>query len=165
MALVQGPYFLNVTFADSAGDETTRRIQIQGATDADAKTNATAVVADLVALSDAVVKGWTLCITFLEDAFALPAGNVNVEEAAELTLQLTTSPNKHAVFSVPAPKIGMFAGISGPNRNVVDTADVDTLNLVNDFNTGAQALISDGEAVETGGIIKGKRVHYRSRKG
>jgi hypothetical protein len=90
---------------------------------------------------------------------------VNVEENAQLSMKIFGTPNKSAVFEIPAPKATLFAGTSGPLFNVVDPADSLVAAVMGLFveSTGV-ATISDGETV-TLVNAKGKRVHHKSTKG
>lgn len=165
MALAFDHYKVTVTLVDSGGNETRRRFEVDGADEAEALTNGGAIVTRLAAISDATVRDYTVGIVYVEDAFALPSGSVNVEEAAEVMGTITDKPQKHAVVSVPAPKIGVFVGTGGPNRNIVDIADTDLNTFMNSFAPGAAGFLSDGETIDASALVKGKRVHYRSRKG
>jgi len=165
MALAFDHYKVIVNLVDSGGNVTTRTFQVDGADETEALTNGGAIVTRLAAITDASIRDYTVGIVLVEDAFALPSGSVNVEEAAEVTGTITDKPAKHAVVSIPAPKIGVFVGTSGPNRNIVDVADTDLNTFMNSFAPGAAGFLSDGETIDSSALVKGKRVHYRSRKG
>src|SRR5204862_2177030 len=127
MAFIGQAWMLDVTFVDTSGNETNRRIALVSQ---DVDGDLTDVIADvqtimtaLIAASDAHVSKQTLSKTSVEDSFTLPTGDVNVEENAQLSMKIFGTPNKSAVFEIPAPKATLFAGTSGPLFNVVDPAD------------------------------------------
>jgi len=168
MAFIGQGWKLDMTFVDTAGNQTTRRFDL--VTDDDAG-DLTAVIADVqtvvaayIAASDAHVSKQTLSKTSVEDSFTLPSGDVNIEENAQISAKIFGTPNKSAVFEIPAPKATMFVASSGPNFNVVDFADSLVVAVVNLYKDGAQLQISDGESITDVGI-RGKRVHHKSTKG
>lgn len=166
MALVHSKFKVTFNFVDSGENSTSRTIELNAATAVEAATEANALAIDLDAISDAVIASYTIGDVFEEDAFTLPVGSVNVEEAAEITMFLEGFATKKAVFSVPSPVIDIFVGTSGKNRNIVDGLDTLVVNLLENFKPGFTAFISDGEnAKATLPFVSGKRVHYRSRKG
>lgn len=168
MAFIGQNWKLSATFVDTSGNETSRSFELVNTDDdgdltqviADAQTIMTAIIA----ASDAHVSKQTLSKTSVEDAFTLPSGDVNVEENAQLSMKVFGTPNKSAVFEIPAPKATLFAAASGPLFNVVDTADALVIAVMELFDNTGVAYISDGEQV-TLVNAKGKRVHHKSTKG
>jgi len=100
-----------------------------------------------------------------ERALVVPAAG-NVEENAEISMVITGQPNKRATFAIPAPASALFVASTGPNANVVDTANASLGVLHSLFQTGNEFYLSDGEQVAVGAAnLRGKRVHRKSRRG
>lgn len=166
MALTSQKFEVVIQFIDTGGNTSLRTVQLQSADISTAETDAATVVTAYAAATDSKVLSYRVAEVFVEDAFSFPAGDVNVEEAAEVTVNIDGIPNKHAVFSIPAPKGTLFVGASGPNFNIVDGTDGLVTAIVDLYKAGNEAFISDGENVPaTSPFLKGKRVHYRSRGG
>lgn len=168
MAFVSQGWFLDTTWIDTGGNITTRRFELVAT---DTAGDAAAVIADVqtivaayIAATDAVLTKQVVGKVTVEDAVTLPAGDVNVEENAQISAKIDGIPNKSAVFEIPAPKNTLFLAPTGEGHNKVDFADPLVANVVNLYKTGAQILISDGESI-TDQNIKGKRVHHKSTKG
>lgn len=170
MAQVSTGYWLSVTLVDNGGNTSTKSFQMRAdATDpADygvALSSAAAVVASLDAITDAVVAGYQLEQRYVEDALALPAVGVQIENQALLDFAIDGNPFKSATLTVPAPVIGIFAGASGVLADTVDVADPALVTFVNQFKGGALLYISDGEDADATAPLKsGRRIHRRSNK-
>jgi len=168
MALIDKGWKLVVSLVDTGGNPTTREYQLVATDDAGDLTDVIAAVqiimAALVAATDAVVTKQTLSKDSVEDSVVLPAGDVNVENNLQVSAKIFGTPNKSAVFEIPAPKNTLFLAPTGENHNKPDFADTALAAYVNLFKDGAQAYISDGESI-TDQNIKGKRVHHKSTKG
>lgn len=166
MALVAGGFTLLITVVDSAGDKTTRSYQLTAATAADAATEGAALVALFDPLTEGVISRYAISQQFIEDAFAYPAGGVEVENTAQILGRIDGDPTKTASFNIPAAAGGIFVATTGPNRNVVDMADAAVVAFLAEFATGGTALISDGEALDpTTPGVSGKRLHKKNNKG
>lgn len=168
MAFIDKGWFLTVSLVDTGGNFTTREYQL---TATDVADDITTVIADvqtimtaLVLATDCVVTKQSLRKDSVEDAVVLPAGNVNVEENAQISAKIFGTPNKSAVFEIPGPKAGAFLALTGENHNKVNFTTGPIPAYVNLFIDGAQVLISDGESI-TVQNIKGRRVHHKSTKG
>jgi hypothetical protein len=168
MAFVSQGWFLDTTWIDTGGNTTSRRFDL---TATDTAGDISAVIADVqtivaayIAASDAVLIKQVVGQVNVEDSVTLPTGDVNVEENAQISAKIFGTPNKSAVFEIPAPKNTLFVAPTGPGHNQVDFADPAVANVVNLYKNGAQVLISDGESI-TDQNIKGKRVHHKSTKG
>jgi len=168
MAFIDKGWHLSLTFVDAGANVTTRRIEL---VTNDTAGDLTAVIADVqtivaayVAATDAVLVKQTLGKDSVEDSVTLPTTSVNVEENLQVSAKIFGTPNKSAVFEIPAPKIAMFAATSGPGRNQALFSNTLLANVVNLYKDGEQAFISDGESITDQGI-KGKRVHHKSTKG
>lgn len=168
MAFIDKGWHLDLTFQDAGANVTTRRIQLAQNDDAGDLTDVIAdvqtIVAAYVAGTDAILIKQTLGKDSVEDSVVLPTTSVNVEENLQVSAKIFGTPNKSAVFEIPAPKISMFLATSGPNRNNANFASGPLPAIVNLYIDDGPALISDGESI-TAQAIKGKRVHHKSSKG
>lgn len=170
MAYVLAWYESIFSFWDKGGNDTTRTHRLRESDDAgDISALITAqndLLADYVAVSDAVVKSVRLARVTLNDAFALPSVG-EIENNAHVVALTTGHPNKSATFDIPAPKDTLFVGAagSGKNYNIVDTADSALVGFLDNF-TGSTPnyLVSDGETITQSGDY-GKRIHKKSNKG
>jgi hypothetical protein len=158
-----------MTFVDSGGNATTRRVNLTATDDegdlapviADVQT----IVAAYVAATDAVLVQQIVAQTNVEDSVVLPTSNVNVEDNAQITAKIFGTPNKSATIEIPAPKDADFQAATGPGHNLVKfDSPSPIVAIVNLYKNGAQAYVSDGEVI-TDQNIKGKRVHHKSTRG
>lgn len=163
MALVQGGISMSVTLIDTGGNTAVKNYALTSADMTEALTDAAVVLNRLGAVSDAVVKGYRLCLEYYEDALAFPAA-AQVENRASIVANIANNPLKTATLEIPAPKAAIFVAASGPQSNVVNTAHADVAAYVNMFGVGMQVTASDGEELDTP-ALSGKRIHIGSRKG
>ncbi len=168
MAVAQQAWKLVAKLIDTGGNTTTRTYDL---TATDTAGDASAVFADvatvlaaLVAVTDAHLAGYNVTAVFVEDALTLPTGDANIEENAQISAKIDGIPNKSAVIEIPAPKNSLFQSSTGAGHNQMQFTTSPVPAFVNLFKTGAQILVSDGEAI-TDQDIKGKRVHHKSTKG
>lgn len=169
MAFIGQGWKLDLTFVDTGGNISTRRFDlVQDDVDGDLTgviADVQTVVAAYIAASGAHVSKQTLSKTSVEDAFTLPAGNVNIEDNLQVSAKIFGTPNKSAVFEIPAPIDTLFVGATGPAHNQADFGDATLSAVVDLYVNGTGVLqISDGETITTTNI-KGKRVHHKSTKG
>jgi len=168
MAFIDKGWFLDTEWIDTGGNKTHRTFQLTAVTVAGSISTVIAdvqiIVAAWIAATDAVLVSQRVTSLSVEDSVVLPAGDVNVEENAQISAKIFGTPNKSAVFEIPAPKNTLFLAPTGEGHNRVDFADTAVANVVNIYKDGEQALISDGESI-TDQDIKGKRVHHKSSKG
>jgi hypothetical protein len=168
MAFIGQGWVLSATFVDTGGNETTRTWKLVNDDDAGDLTQVIAdvqtIMAAYIAATDAHVSKQTLSKTSVEDSFTLPTGDVNVEENAQISAKIFGTPNKSAVFEIPAPKATLFAATSGALWNIVDMADSLVAAVMALFTSTGVAYLSDGEQITTTNA-KGKRVHHKSGKG
>ena len=105
-------------------------------------------------VTDANVDAYYIQVPGTQAVGGLPA-DADIFEEAALTLDITPpgEATKLATVRIPAPSIGIFSGVSGPSRDIVNVADVDLV----DFVTGLSLLCleSDGEAIN--GVVSGIR--------
>lgn len=171
MALTQQGFWLTIEMRDSGDNRTSKSFQMTAATAGDAETDATAVVALWNAITDAEILGYTVSNRFVEDAPSIPSAGVHIENVAEVLLQIEGSATKRAILAVPAPAVAVsgsnyfFTGQTGENSNIVNTAYAPLVAFVASFASlgNNTLLISDGEHAD--GIVKGRRVHRKSRRG
>lgn len=163
-----------VPFVDEAGDKTTRRFEMKPAswTGAEDQAAALAVAEDLVAALEAVtmagITKYTVELVVTPSSPKSPDTGSEVENTAKVSMPLTVvSPDQlqtYGLLDIPSPVIGIFAGSSGPNKNIVDYADNDLSTVISMFRSGGDFTVSDGQVV-TADAGSGKRIHQRSRKG
>jgi len=171
MALVAQGFTLTIGLIDSGENKTTRTFEMTATTAAQAQTDAAAIVPLFAALTRCVITGYNVSIRYVEDALALPAAGIQVENTAEVLLNIEGSATKKAPINIPDPVVtggngnGMWLAATGPNSNVVDTGFAALVAFVASFGTLGDntLLISDGE--HANGISRGFRVHKKSRKG
>jgi len=168
MAFVSQGWFLDTNWIDTGGNITSRRFMLTATDDAgdiapviaDVQT----IVAAYIAATNAVLVKQVVGQINVEDTVVLPAGDVNIENNLQVSAKIFGTPNKSAVFEIPAPKDTLFVAPTGPGHNQADFADPLLAAVVNLYKNGAQVYISDGETI-TDQNIKGKRVHHKSTKG
>jgi len=168
MAFVSQGWFLDTTWIDTGGNVTTRHFEL---TATDTAGDIAAVIADVqtivaayVAASGAVLTKQVVGQVNVEDSVTLPAGDVNVENNLQVSAKIFGTPNKSAVFEIPAPKDTLFVAPTGTGHNQADFAEPLLAAVVNLYINGAQCTISDGETI-TVQNIKGRRVHHKSTRG
>lgn len=165
MALVARahPFELMVQIADNSGKTTKKTFELQAADAAAAATDSATILAALNAVTDGVVKSYSINHVFIENALVLPASGVENENQALLSIRLASDPTKYASFAIPAAAPGDFVSASGAGANVVDTGDAGINALVALFTTGNEAYLSDGELADSALDFSGKRRHVASR--
>jgi len=170
MSLVASHWELTVQLVDEGGNSTTRRFQFRATDDAGDMSALLTVggemLADLAAVTDAVIKKASYNKVMVENAFALPDEG-EIEEHALITAPIDGEPLKSASIDIPAPKDTIFVGAPGDGAsfNQVDFADTALLDYLSDFTGGSSAfLVSDGEAIIQNNL-RGKRTHSRSTGG
>lgn len=146
-------FFLDVTLVDTQGDKSSKTYELTSGNQADALLDAGVILSALDGVSGSVVSSYRVALVFDEDAFAFPTGADNGVRA-RLTYQLANRSEK-ATEDIPAPLEGIFSAPSGPNNNVVDTLDPAVVAYVQLYQSGNEALISDGE--NTDFLLRGKR--------
>ena len=169
MALTAAGFLGVVTLTDGDGDLSELRYELQEDTDADAALTALqAIVTDLNAITDAVVRGYSLNKRYAESALTLPSG-VEIQKRAILTANIAGSlPLKTQNFVIPAPSAGIFVGATGPTAKIVDPTDAAVIQYLSNFESGGNAFVSDGEVImdsSAPGTWSGHKAHRGSRSG
>lgn len=164
MALVSGGFELVVSLIDNGGNVSNKVYNLDSADAAAAASDAGTVLTALQGVTQAVVKSYRVSQVFVEDNLVLPAGMVQVENIAEIVMQLTSSPLKKVAHAIPAPNPAIFVGTQGPSANIVDTDNTALVDYASIWLVSGPATISDGEKIELP-ILSGKRIHRASRRG
>jgi len=164
MAIVTQGFELSISVVDSGANRSTLSWKANTAVVIDfatAQAQRDLLVTDLVAITDSVVESTRLTEVQYEDTLVYPATAQN-ENKASITY-LIDGTNKKGNLKVPAPKIAIFVETTGPNSNIVDTANGIVVNYTDNFRSTAGWFISDGESIIT--VLKGKRVHAKNNNG
>lgn len=166
MALALNKYKLVVTFTESSGDTVQRTYEADSGAFADIgaflteiNTPVTGFLAQLDALTDAVISAYQPSAVFVEGALVLPVGVENQNQAL-LSAKIDGDPTDSATLSIPAPVSDMFLNTIGEGRNVVNITYAPLAAFMQNFSTGGWFL-SDGEHIEIT-TLKGKRRHVKS---
>lgn len=168
MALVLQSWELNVTLVDNGGNSSTLRFILVAADETAADTAVGTILTRLGAVSNAVVKQYTVGKRYVEDNITLPGSGVHVEDRAKIVMNIDGEPLKTVTTYIPAPKTGIFIGTSGEAADTIDASDADLQAYVATWHDGGLATISDGEkvaATPNSGIKKGGRTHRQSSFG
>jgi hypothetical protein len=167
MAIAQQAWELQVQLIDTGGNTALKTYQLQATDVADditaVRAGASDILAKLIAVTDAKVKAYRIVAVYVEDALTLPTA-AEVENNLQISAKIDGIPNKSAVIEIPAPKAALFQAPTGAGYNQPDFSVTALGNFVNEFKTGANAFVSDGEVI-TDQDIKGRRVHHKSTKG
>lgn len=127
------------------------------------------IVGALANVTDATIASQE--ITFVDgemDASYPPAADV-FEKASVVTFleEIVNTPQKYHTLQIPAPKIGLFLGTVGAERDEIDVADADLTQYVQQI--AQHAYVSDHEKIDDSrpneGIKSGRRVVSRYAKG
>jgi len=165
MAFSASNFGVTVSYMDGGANVVTREYIMDDdiATYEDAETAATEIVTDLTAATDAAIPEYRVFQIKREGSLVIPAATVQVENCASMTLLLSTPGNKKANLNIPAPKIGLFVGTTGPQSNIVNMGVALVTDVTDNFLPAGKFTISDGETISRG--LSGKRVHKKSNKG
>lgn len=131
-------------------------------TPAEALTAAQGMLTSIGAIFDTLPKYYRVTQIYKNDAFVLPTGGVSGSDQAQLVCNIEGELKTVNLF-IPGPDSGIFVSTSGPNRDVIDTADADLGTFLNRFKTtGGVFSVSDGEQLDDDHVIlRGERI-YRS---
>lgn len=165
MAFVTAGFGVTVSYTDAGANQVTRDYECDSTVvDMDgAVTAAGEILPDIQALTDAGIPKYRIYMEVFDDAFALPASTVQIENTASMTLLLADLGSEKANLNMPAPKIGAFVSPLGPQQNILNTTAEIVTNFTNNFGSGGKFSLSDGE--KSAGILNGKRVHKKSSRG
>lgn len=115
-----------------------------------------AIVADLAAVTDAVVSAYYTYQEFVEDALSLPAA-AELQNQAILQCGIEDQATKSATIVIPAPKDSIFVAGTGAGYDIVDTTDADVVAFFANFDSETLFYVSDGEQAD--GLVGGRRRH------
>ncbi len=166
MALVTQGWQLHVVLTDQGGNQSTLRFDMTAATHLLAEPDRVAILAALAAVTDCAVTAHYLREVFQEDSVLFGTGEG--ENIASISARIDNAAIKYATVKIPAGVAGLYQAAEGPLYNVVDPADAALITFLELWETGGEALLSDGEALDspsTAGHVTGKRIHRGSRKG
>lgn len=172
MGLVLTGYDATYTLIDSGGNTTVKIVHLTTIVPADAVTDEALVRAALLALTDGVITKYSLAAVYDENAVALPA-TAEIETKLSMTLRLANKGDQKSNMAIPAPKIGLFQGTTGPAKNVVNYSNAALSTWLDLFReTTGKASFSDGDFVQgaaagtpINGLVKGIRTTVASRQG
>lgn len=173
MALVSNGFFMNVSIVDAAGNKAALKYDLDMANWAALNTavgdgTIDGIIADLDAVTQGTVVGYTLGEGFVEDTLSYGSAGSEVENIALISAQIDGAIDKYASLRIPAPVDGIFLGTTGENRNRVDVQDTALVDYLTNFGTTGKIKVSDGEKIAdptAAGNVTGKRIHRGSRKG
>ncbi len=176
MALAFEKFNLQVRIADAAGNIASMNFRISGTVTETAKLTADEIVAEVQALTDGQVVGYTFTAVYGEDTTYLGAAKSEVENIAQINfrLQQSATPDgpigKWGSIRIPAPKDALFLATTGSLRNTVNPANAALQTLLERYDGALTYTLttSDGqnaEAVATTGNVNGHRIHRKSNRG
>jgi len=151
-------FWCTVTLIDTQNDKSTLEFEMQSADYATALTDVDGILTALAGVTDASIGTVHLSYRRERDDFAYPVVTCNNSEKARIIVQLVGS-TKKATIDIPAPKNAIFVSPVGAQNQIVNLVDASVINYINNFQTGGQAYISDGEVSDFG--IRGERVTSR----
>jgi hypothetical protein len=163
MALVSAGYFSEVSVVDQGGNVSTLGFEFNPATVITldlANTAQLAMNTLLLAITDSKIKAFSVAERFTEDALTLPTDAQNESKAS---VSFTKSGYGLGNVKIPAPSNGIFNGTTGAPNNQVDLNDADLIAYTNEFKTGGDYVINDGEFLVE--LVKGKRIHAKNNNG
>jgi len=167
MALALAGYRGSITLIDQGANQSIKEYDLREATVyADALTDLQTIAGLLAPTTDAAVRGYSLTTLYLESAFSLPTGGVQIENIAELVLNIAGQPLKSARAQIPAPADTIFQSSSGKGYNIVDPSGAVYAYVNGVWGPTGVAYISDGEQTPSLNPVRsGKRIHRASRNG
>lgn len=166
MALVAGAWKASYDLIDGTGKITTASRRLIAADATEAAAAAAAHLTLLLAVTDCKCIAYSVGQTYEEAALgALPAVTVLNSVQAVISASILDQPSKFASLQIPGPKIGVFAGTSGRNANIVNVQAIPVTNYLDDFTEAGHVFISDGEHLDPVYNASGERVTKYRRLG
>lgn len=166
MALVAGRWKLSMDTIDGGGKISTQTRVLVAADAAEAAAAATAHMTLFLAVTDCKIISYIVGQQYSENALgALPAVTVQNAIQAVISASIIDQPQKFTSLSIPGPKIGVFAGTSGRNSNIVNVQALIVTNYLDDFTAAGHCFISDGEHLDPIYNASGERVTKYRRLG
>lgn len=152
-------YWLTVTLRDGQNDVSVLEYELTASTMVDATTSANTIITALLGVSLSDVVKYSISYRLMNDAPAFDALADN-SVRARVVGQILGQADK-CTFEIPAPKPAVFVGTVGDNANIVNLTGTEVVAYANIWDTGGQALISDGEQMDY--MLKGRRVTRAKR--
>ncbi len=176
MALSFEKFGCSVRVADSGGNIGTMNFRIAGIVAETAKLTADAIAAEVQALTDGKVVGYTFTSTYSEDTAYFGAAGSQIENVAQVNFRLkqAVTPDgpigKWGSIRIPAPKAAMFLSTVGDLSNKVNPAYAALQDLLERYDGTLTYTVttSDGQVAEevaTDGNVNGHRIHRKSNRG
>jgi len=163
MALAHLKFRLVVELGETSGKSTKKAFDLTAADYAAAVTASGTIMSRVVAASDLKVKSYSINDVFTDVDYTNPSTQVEKENQAIISVQLADRPGNNATLVIPGAKIGCFQTSTGPGKDIVDAAASIVTDFVAIYGADGLALTSDGEAVDSGQGIEGKRRHVKNR--
>ncbi len=157
MAWQEQGFVLDVRQVDAGANEVRKTYVMTAALHATALTDALTIINALEAASALSSKTYTIRQVFINDAFALPTAGVQAEAKAVLVGADDAVPSKLHRTEISGPEEAVFIATQGTGANIVDIAATIVKDYWNLFENGGEATLSDGESVETDGLLEGYR--------
>lgn len=166
MALVAGRWSASYDMIDGTGKITTLTRDLIAADADEAATAAAAHLTLLLAVTDDKCVAYKVGQSYEENALgALPAVTVLNSVGAQISASIQDQPNKFAGLWIPGAKIGVFAGTSGRNANIVNVQASIVTDYLADFTAAGHVYISDFEHLDPIYNASGERVTRYRRLG
>jgi hypothetical protein len=163
MALVSSGFNVTITLVDSGGNKSTLKFATNPAVVTDyatATTAATNLLADLQAITGALVGAYSINSTFRENNPILPADE-EIEDKASMSFSMDNG--KTGNLRVPAPVPGIFQGTTTELRNQLDISNGLVTAYFANFQAGGEFLVSETNlGIE---LLRGKRIHVKNSNG
>lgn len=166
MAMTEFRWELGVTFADSGNNYAPRTYQADYATFADFdafSAGCDALVSQLELLTDCEIVAQSRKLILLEDAVTLPT-NTQVENQGFFSGKIDVDPTQSAVLSLPALKNTFYVSATGKGNNVVNVGNSTVAAFLNQFDTGSNWTLSDGQHWDST-TVAGRRRHVKNSNG
>jgi hypothetical protein len=155
----------NFVLVDAGNNRVNKSFRLTSATDAEALTDVATILAALEAVTDCNGLSYTISQKYDNNAFALPSAGVQAEAKAVVMVRDAANASKSHTVEIPGPIAGVWLSSTGENSNVVDISLVALKAFVNLYDSTGEATLSDGESVETDGLIRGYRKTVRKIHG
>ncbi len=169
MAQISKGFFLGVTLKDHGGNASTLEFQYRAATTIDfasALSGAIALIADLEAVTNSVVTGYSVREKFENDAIALPVAGVENEDKASFSFQLAGG-NEVSNMKIPAPVsagVDNLFGVVGASANQMIMTAPTLVAYTDNFRLLGQFQITkNADALDV--LLVGKRISAKNNNG
>lgn len=162
MAIVADHFEITVKLVDEGANFSTLTFQCRDTVYADVVVAKTALIAELLDVTDCVIQRVSINEVWANDAFAYPSG-VETANKLSMTVELDTGLGKKANMKIPGPQDSLFGASGTAGFNVLDTSNADIIAYTDLFKSGGEFYVSDGEDLSV--LISGKRIHAKQYDG